>query len=597
MHQKLLRRWCDGLLKYQIHDTGDARLDGGLLCPACMRIHGRCADAILPLVAQWQADGDVRCLHAAEALFRWSDNMRRPDGSMNNDVDSSWNGITVFYANALGETLLWYGDVLPPADRTAWTARFAEMVAYLYHHTEVILENNINYSVSCAYTMALAQRILGGDGRYGALARKLARRGAAQLSEDGFLYGEGYPNDTLTAKHCRPVDLGYNVEESLPALVLYARLTGDEAVEATARNLCRSHLAFLLPDGGWDNSFGSRNYKWTWWGSRTSDGCAAAFALLGETEPVFAAAVQRNLEQLDRCTRDGLLYGGPMYHAAGEPPCIHHTFCHAKAVAALVHDGWQPPADLPPLPVETAAGARYYPSVDTVRLIQGDWIADVTGYDFVYLSGGHPTGGMLSLLWHARRGPVLAGSMDPYRQHEPNNMQVPRYASELCSTPRIEVRRQQGRFGSDQDLTAQLQWNGLHTHAVGKLRTASQQEAGCYTFDVTMEEEAVTLTGSCDQPDAEFLLPVITPEGEPLCWQDDHTVRLGSGKTALTVRSDRPIALPREYGTKEHFRRQFDPVGGFQTVVLAVPACGNFTVTLCVEETDQTETTRKGDSQ
>ena len=132
---------------------------------------------------------------------------------------------------------------------------------------------------------------------------------------------------------------------------------------------------------------------------------------------------------------------------------------------------------------------------------------------------------------------------------------------------------------------------------MGKLRTASQQEAGCYTFDVTMEEEAVTLTGSCDQPDAEFLLPVITPEGEPLCWQDDHTVRLGSGKTALTVRSDRPIALPREYGTKECFRRQFDPVGGFQTVVLAVPACGDFTVTLCVEKTDQTETTRKGDSQ
>lgn len=64
-------------------------------------------------MTQWQTDGDERCLHAAEKLFTWSVNMRRPDGSMNNDTDNSWNGITVFYTNALGETLLWYGDKLP----------------------------------------------------------------------------------------------------------------------------------------------------------------------------------------------------------------------------------------------------------------------------------------------------------------------------------------------------------------------------------------------------------------------------------------------------------------------------------------------------
>ena len=49
MHKALLRRWCDAMLKYQLHDTGDTRLDGGLLCPACMRVHGRSADAILPI--------------------------------------------------------------------------------------------------------------------------------------------------------------------------------------------------------------------------------------------------------------------------------------------------------------------------------------------------------------------------------------------------------------------------------------------------------------------------------------------------------------------------------------------------------------------
>ena len=38
----------------------------------------------------------------------------------------------------------------------------------------------------------------------------------------------------------------------------------------------RTHMEFMLPDGAWDNSWGTRNYKWSWWGSRTSDGCHPA---------------------------------------------------------------------------------------------------------------------------------------------------------------------------------------------------------------------------------------------------------------------------------------------------------------------------------
>ena len=64
MHKALPRRWCDAMLKYQLHDTGDTRLDGGLLCPACIRVHGRagsltfaprrasnCAATVKPIVA------------------------------------------------------------------------------------------------------------------------------------------------------------------------------------------------------------------------------------------------------------------------------------------------------------------------------------------------------------------------------------------------------------------------------------------------------------------------------------------------------------------------------------------------------------------
>ena len=46
---KLLTKWMDTFLTYQcIHP--DSALDGGVLCPACARMHGRIGDAVLPLM-------------------------------------------------------------------------------------------------------------------------------------------------------------------------------------------------------------------------------------------------------------------------------------------------------------------------------------------------------------------------------------------------------------------------------------------------------------------------------------------------------------------------------------------------------------------
>ena len=44
----------------------------------------------------------------------------------------------------------------------------------------------------------------------------LAHEVMSQFTPDGFLAGEGHPLNGVSAKGCRPVDLGYNVEESLP---------------------------------------------------------------------------------------------------------------------------------------------------------------------------------------------------------------------------------------------------------------------------------------------------------------------------------------------------------------------------------------------
>ena len=118
------------------------------------------------------------------------------------------------------------------------------------------------------------------------------------------------------------------------------------------------------------------------------------------------------------------------------------------------------------------------------------------------------------------------------------------------------------------------------TGAGGRLRTAAQDAAGRYDFAVFVTPEKVTVTGCGEDAGAKFILPVISPEGENVVWQDANTVCIGSGSTALTVQADRPLTLPPEYGTPAHFRRLFNPVGGFQSVVLTLPAEREFTVML-----------------
>lgn len=38
----LLKKWCDGLIARQITQFKDKELYGGILCPACALVHGRC---------------------------------------------------------------------------------------------------------------------------------------------------------------------------------------------------------------------------------------------------------------------------------------------------------------------------------------------------------------------------------------------------------------------------------------------------------------------------------------------------------------------------------------------------------------------------
>ena len=515
----LLRQWCDRLLSLQLHLPGQKEFDGGILCPACKMIHGRCGDAIYPLMFLADKTGLDQYRLGAQKLFAWSENMLCDDGSLYNDAQHPWNGITVFSAVALHDALLFHGHILEEPERAKWESRLAVMGEWLHEKLVIGMPTNINYFATNACAMALLGRYFHRSD-YTELARKLAAYCMQHISENDLLFGEGKPHDASTLKKCKAIDVGgYNVEESLPSLCRYAETVGDAALIHRLKGVYRAHVKWMLPDGAWDNSVGSRVFKWTYWGSRTSDGCQEALFQLGKQESVFSEAAWRNFTLYQRCTHDGLLYGGPDYHAWGEKPCVHHTFCHAKALAGALDEGlcdW----DRVPLPADQPDPLQYYPEMDTYRIGCGDWLSDVTGYDFHYTKGGHASGGAVSLLWHRQRGPVIASGMVDYSLVEVTNQQLSRKkAAHRSPCPRIEVVMEGKRWGQQYDFGAVIRQapapDGVRLHVDAFLCDQEYHrmpgDGGC-TLDYHFTPEGLSIHGQTAVSlanTARYILPVV----------------------------------------------------------------------------------------
>ena len=519
---RLLKEWCDGLLELQITEKPMPELYGGILCPSCGRIHGRCSDAMYPMLYLYKTTGEKKYKDCGMNLFSWSDNMYHEEGFFYNDTNSSWRGITVFSAAQMGECLLDFGDCLTEKEYRDISARFVKCAEYLREHIEEI-GGNINYPITCAYTMAVAHAVTK-EQKYAKKARDLAHSTKNYLTEDGLLYGEGHDRQYVSPKGCRPIDIGYNVEESLPALLQYALMEEDEEIRRLAVRAMETHLEFMLPDGGWDNSFGTRNYKWSYWGSRTSDGCLTGYGLV-EGNAVFREAVRRNTLLLAKCTSRGLLYGGPMFESAGEPPCVHHTICHAKAFALLLEKAPEEQMrklndfrEQVPLPSDLRSGILFFPSVQVLLLGKGPWRATVTGYDVEYCKWGHPSGGAVSLLWHKDYGPVLTGTMGKYELVEPNNMQLLRKNMPSCLTPGIECVRDGREYRSIYDKSARMEWKDegelLLVKVSGRMTASDETQGEPFTLRYEMSEETFVMEACCSEEEANLIIPGISQDRE-----------------------------------------------------------------------------------
>src|SRR5579862_6374801 len=232
LYSDLLLNWCDGLVARQVTSLDMPAYKGGFLCAACGLIHGRCGDAVYPLLRTARSTGDQRYVRAAIDVHNWSEhNVSRPDGSWVNDLSlSTWQGITVFHAIAIAEALDHHGELLDTAVQTAWKERLARAAKFLDGFI-TIETGNVNYPVTASLAFVLCGRVLDND-HYLERGRGLAHEVLGQFSDEGLLVGEGHPLRGATAKGCRPVDLGYNVEESLPALAMYGLLMNDTEVLA-----------------------------------------------------------------------------------------------------------------------------------------------------------------------------------------------------------------------------------------------------------------------------------------------------------------------------------------------------------------------------
>jgi hypothetical protein len=586
--KELLIQWCDGMIQRQVNEPDNPGLHGALICPTCSHIHGRCSDALYPFLHLAKATGDKKYLDAAIRVYDWAEhNVSRDDGSWTNDINpKSWRGTTIFGAIALAEALHYHGDLLDDQRRIAWTERLDEAVGgYLYRDFKKIDFTNLNYGMTGVYGFHLFGELLKNE-KYTQRSEQFAGRLKEFFTTPNhLLWGEGKPNDGVSGRGLLPVDLGYNVEESLNGAVLYALEKKDDELLAFLTKSLEGHLEFMLPDGAWDNSWGTRSQKWSYWGSRTSDGCQPAFSLMAGYNPAFGTAAIKNTELLKRCTEDGLLHGGPHYVSHGVKPCIHHTFAHAK-VMALVQDRMHamPKIDTAtPLPRAVAKGVKHFPELDVWLAAEGPWRATVSAYDSIYKTKKtnhlqQPTGGSLAVLYHDKVGTLMAGSMARYIQVEPLNQQS-QPGEEFAFTPRVETRKDDVWYSNLFDLKADVQFKRQDTQTTFDIKTTLQDEdrnvvpdePAKFNIRYQFEEHQVTIsTASSDATprtsNAHLVVPVLSPTGESVRQVSDQRIEIDKPEGTVIIESN--VAMVIKETPKE---RVFNMVPGAEAVPIMIP--------------------------
>ena len=546
---KLMKEWCDSLLSYQVR-TKTPYTDGGLLCPACHVIHGRIADLCFPFTVIWSRTGQESYLEEADRLIDWSEyNLQTHDGLWYNDITNRWYATSAFSAMSMGEAIYHFGDKLPLRYKEKWMSIFVRMCdIFLTLDTRESFKPVTNYYCGISALLAMAWRLTG-DEKYYEKSKYWVGVALSRFDSDGLLYGEGYPMDSADGTHA--IDMGYDLEESLPLLLRYADLTGD--YRELFRERFMKHLVFLLPDGAIDDSFGVRHNKWTYWGSRTSDGIIEGLALLLD-DAICANACEKVLTLYEKCTRDGLL-SMPMAHVTGEPTCLHHTFTHTKALAALVCAEKVPEVQNVKLPCEEKFGVKTYQLGNLILVSHGCFRATFsTIHNDCQPSHTANAGGSMNLLYHDKHGVICAATSAEYSPTEPLNQQ---YLRKADNPPSMTAQFVFGKTQACRDRSAKLSYDGT------KITATAEKWQACYSF----EGDELKITLNC--ADGVYNLPIVCDREQKVTMSEDKTaVQIKNGATVI---SSVPMTVDPE-------RRVFHQVGGLAYLPVEIPVSGCVTV-------------------
>ncbi len=575
---RLLTRWCDGMIAHQLEFPHDRGLDGAMVCSACGHLHGRIGDAVYPFVVQWDRTGDGKYLKAARKAIAWCEaNMLCADGSYQNDYMTPWNFITVFSQMAIGRTLRQFGEKLPADFRSQLESIYERQTKWLFDRFQeqrTYTRIGVNYLCSYAEAMAEAGHRLN-EPKYVDEARKAVGKLRPLVSPEGLLIGECVPMELRTpARGLGGVDIGYNLEEALPAMLATAEELKDEEFASVVVESAKAHLEFMLPDGAIDNSAGSRAYKWSYSGSRTADGVLPLLAMLEKRGVKWARrAAERVVGLHARLTGDdGLLYGGLYYRDAGEPACLHHTFTHAKALAEYVvmAQGASGHAGDEPMPRELGNRVVRHPTMDVELASVGPWRATFSASDaYIFpgvarrltVGGGSPT-----LLWHEKAGLLLAATQaDFFYAEQTNQQETRRERTILSTTPRLETA---DGFSSVQDFDVKVKSdleNGVYSYrAEGVLTSLSGEKGQAFTLDYALDENGFSVRAKA-AASCRYYLPVVGGNDTEIDVSGNRaTVRRNGQRFVVTS------SVPLEVRRTERGDRSFTTICGLMTEHLFV---------------------------
>nr|WP_297919370.1 hypothetical protein [uncultured Allomuricauda sp.] len=577
---ELLSEWCDAMLATQINAPENPELHGALFCNAMNRIHGRCMDAVYPFMYMADSTRKQKYLNAAINVMQWSENVSKPDGSWTVVQNpKSWAGITVFGAIALAEALHHHQHILPEEIRLRWTERLKKAAEFV-HKNFTIDYSHTNYPMTAVYGLHLWGKMFQNK-KYLAHARQLADELLGRLTQPNyFIFGENKPPDEPSEKGLYPVDLGYNVEETLNGLVQYAIAVADEELLTLLEKSMESHLEFMLPDGAWDNSWGTRQNKWSYWGSRTTDGCQPAFSLMADRNRAFGTAAYLSTELLQRCTIDGLLAGGLHYGNHGVLPCLHHTFAHAKSLAFVLDNKKVLPeiTKKNPIPRSKPYGMKHFTDLEVWLVSTGPWRATVSTNDVIFKKplSQTATGGALAVLWHEKVGPLFTASMAEYLLVEPNNQQIQPNGEDIALTPRIETRKNGEWFTNLYDLQAKVTTSKRKDVVILDVKTQLTNkhqkvlDEGSFDFQYKFGHEKLVITvfakgksqgtNTCD-----LILPLISPNHEKIEQLSNNQIVVQKENAKVMVTDNAPISI-----MKTAKNRKYNMVPGMEAIPLKI---------------------------